>query len=61
MDKHIIIPLTNIRDIKMRFKKINENQWECVASDDFLKDIEIFFKSGYYELDKERQVTIVEE
>ena len=59
-EKTLVIPLTNIRDIKMRFVKVNDHQWQCLASDEFLKDMEIFFKDGYDELDTIRQVELIE-
>ena len=58
-EKYLVIPLTNLRDIKIRFYKINDRQWECVASDDFLKDMEVFFENGYYELDPARQLSVI--
>jgi len=58
-EKTIVIPLSNIRDIKMRFVKINEHQYQALASEEFLTDIETFFNNGYYELDPERQITVI--
>ena len=57
--KYLVIPLTNLRDIKIRFCKINDRQWKCVASDEFLKDMEIFFENGHYQLDPERTVSVI--
>ena len=59
-EKTIKIPLTSDRKITMRFVKINENQWQCTASDEYLTDIEVFFKNGYYILDPNRQIEIIE-
>ena len=59
-EKTIIIPLVNQRDIKMRFVKINNNQSICLASQEFLTDIETFFKTGYYQLDPDRVIEVIE-
>ena len=55
-EKTIVIPLTHDRLITMRFVKVNEHQWQCMASNEYLTDIETFFKNGYYELDSDRQI-----
>jgi hypothetical protein len=57
-EKTMIIPLVNNRDIKLRFVKVNGVQYISLASNEFLTDVEEFFKSGYYELDSNRQITI---
>lgn len=59
-EKTIIIPLVNNRDIKMRFVKVNDKQSICLASGEFLTDLETFFKSGYYQLDPTRVIEVVE-
>jgi hypothetical protein len=58
-EKTIVIPLTHDRLITMRFVKLNDNQWRCLASNEYLTDIETFFKNGYYELDSDRQIGII--
>lgn len=58
-EKTIIIPLVNQRDIKMRFVKVNGNQSICLASSEFLTDLETFFKTGYYQLDPDRVVEVI--
>lgn len=59
-EKTIKIPLSNDRSITMRFVKINDHQWQCHASDEYLIDIETFFNNGYYKLDPNRQIEIIE-
>lgn len=58
VEKTIRVPLKDQRDLTMRFVKINENQWQCVASDEYLTDIEVFFKNGYYQLDPEKIIEV---
>lgn len=57
--KYLIIPLTDNRDIRIKFNKINDRQWYCVTSDALLIDIADYFGNGYYQLDPERQVSVV--
>jgi hypothetical protein len=57
-EKTITIPLIHDRPLKMRFVKINEHQWQCLASEEYLTDIETFFKSGYYQLDPEKIIEV---
>jgi len=45
-EKTIVIPLTHDRLITMRFVKVNEHQWQCMASNEYLTDIETFFKNS---------------
>lgn len=59
-EKTMVIPLTTQRDIKMRFVKVNDHQWMCLASNEYMTDIDVFFKNGYYELDPSRQIEMVE-
>lgn len=59
-EKTIIIPLINQRDITLRFVKVNGNQYINLASSEFITDIETFFKTGYYQLDPERVIEVVD-
>jgi hypothetical protein len=56
--KYLVIPLTDNRDIKIKFNKVNDHQWQCITSDEVLIDIEDFFGNGYYKLDPERQISV---
>ncbi len=56
--KYLVIPLTDNRDIRIKFNKVNDDQWDCVVSDQLLIDIEDFFRNGYYKLDPERQISV---
>jgi len=60
-EKTIVIPLTHDRPITMRFVKVNDHQWQCMASDEYLTDIETFFNNGYYQLDPTKQITVKHE
>lgn len=59
MTKKISIPLTDDRHITMKFFKINDHQYQCVTSEEYLTDIERFFNNGYYELDPNKQITVI--
>lgn len=59
IEKTITIPLIHDRPLKMRFVKINENQYQCVASDEYLVDIETFFNNNYYDFDSLRRIEVM--
>jgi len=55
--KIMSIPLTRNGSIKLSFTQ-SGNNWICSVDDETIQDIDLFFQSGYYVLDREKPITI---
>ena len=58
--KQLYLPLKLNRDISLQFVENGDGKYVCTVSSEFLREINVYFASKYYKIDKHRPIEVID-